>query len=46
MKRAEINCLEKRKVSVKQVADTLMDLPADDIEEHKHFLESHLLPGQ
>jgi hypothetical protein len=42
LKRASRSCLEKRKVPVKQVADTLMDLPADDMEEHKQFLESHL----
>ena len=42
IKRASRSNLEKRKVSVKQVADALMDLPVDDMEEHKQFLESHL----
>ena len=42
MKRASRACLEKRKVSVQQVADALMDLPVDDMEEHSLFLESHV----
>jgi hypothetical protein len=42
IKRASRSNLEKRNVSVKQVADALMDLPVDDMEEHKQFLESHL----
>ena len=42
LKRAARTSLERINVSVKQVADVLMDLPADDMEEHKQFLESHL----
>ena len=42
IKRASRTCLEKREVAVKQVADSLMDLPADDMDEHKQFLEGHL----
>ena len=42
LKRAARTSLERINVSVKQVADALMDLPADDMEEHKQFLESHL----
>ena len=42
LKRATRECLVKQKVSVRRVADTLMSLPADDIGEHKQFLESHI----
>ena len=35
-------CLEKLRVPVKKVADALTSLPADDVDEHKQFLESHL----
>ena len=42
LKWATRNSLEKRGVSVKKVVDALADLPADDVPEHKHFLESQL----
>ena len=35
-------CLERRVITVKKIARTLTSLPADDIDEHKQFLESHL----
>ena len=35
-------CLEKRKIAIKRIASTLTALPADDMEEHKQFLESRL----
>ena len=35
-------CLEKCFVTVKKIADVLTSLPADDMDEHKQFLESHL----
>ena len=34
--------LTKKNIPVPQVVDALTDLPADEIDEHKHFLESHL----
>ena len=34
--------MTKKKIPVPQVVDALTDLPADEIDEHKHFLESHL----
>ena len=34
--------LQKKKVPVFQVVDALTDLPADDFDEHKQFLESHI----
>ena len=34
--------LQKKKVPVFQVVDALTDLPADDVDEHKQFLESHI----
>ena len=37
-----MECLEKRKVSVRRVADVLMSLTADDANEHKQFLVSHV----
>ena len=42
LKKATRLSLEKRKISVKQVADALTSLSADDFDEHKQFLESHL----
>ena len=42
LKEASIECLERQRVPVKRVARALTSLPADDIEEHKQFLESHL----
>ena len=35
-------CLKKMKITINQVADALMSLPADDIDEHKQFLEANL----
>ena len=35
-------CLESYKIAVELVADALTSLPADDVEEHKQFLESHV----
>ena len=35
-------CLEKLKIAIKRIASTLTALPADDMEEHKQFLESRL----
>ena len=35
-------CLERRRVSVKNVADVLTSLSADEDENHKMFLESHV----
>ena len=34
--------LEKRKIPVKKVVDTLTNLPADDVDEHKQILQSQL----
>ena len=34
--------LQKRRVPVRKVVQTLTDLPADDIDEHKMFLERKL----
>ena len=34
--------LERRKISVKRVVDALTELPADEFEEYKQFLESQL----
>ena len=34
--------LTKKNIPVPQVVDALTDLPADDIDEHKYFLESHI----
>ena len=42
MKKACKAYLEKFNVSVKRITDALTDLPADDVDEHKQFLESHL----
>ena len=42
MKRDCRDGLTKKKIPVPQVVDALTDLPADDIDQHKHFLESHL----
>ena len=41
LKKSTRECLERR-VPVKRVADALTSLPADDVDEHKQFLESHL----
>ena len=35
-------CLESYKIAVQLVADALTSLRADDVEEHKQFLESHM----
>ena len=34
--------MTKENIPVPQVVDALTDLPADDVDEHKHFLESHV----
>ena len=34
--------MTKKNIPVPQVVDALTDLPADDVDEHKHFLESHI----
>lgn len=34
--------MERRKIAVKQVVNVLTSLPADDVDEHKQFLEGHL----
>ena len=34
--------LEKKRVPVRKVVDALTNLPADDVEEHKQFLQSNL----
>ena len=42
LKRACRACLEKCKITVKRVVDALTDLPADDVDQHKQFIECHL----
>ena len=42
MKRDCSDGLTKKMIPVPQVVNALTDLPADDINEHKHFLETHL----
>ena len=42
LKKSSREWLERLGVPVKRVADALTSLPADDMEEHKVFLESHL----
>ena len=42
LKKSSRECLERLRVPVKRVADALTSLPADDFDEHKQFLESHL----
>ena len=42
LKNATRENLEIQRVAVKRVADALTSLPADDEDEHKQFLESHL----
>ena len=42
LKRSSRESLERLGVPVKRVADALTSLPADDMDEHKQFLESHL----
>ena len=42
LKKACRECLEKCKITVRRVTDALTDLPADDVDEHKQFLTSHL----
>ena len=42
LKKVTRECLEKHRVIVKQMADALTSLPADDVIEHKQFLESHV----
>ncbi|CAI8033784.1 hypothetical protein GBAR_LOCUS19057 [Geodia barretti] len=42
LKKAARGCLERRKISVKQVVDALTSMPADDIEEHELFLKDNL----
>ena len=42
LKKATRECLEKKKISVKQVMDALTSMPADDLEEHKQFLKENL----
>ena len=40
MQESTRECLEKRGIGVKRVADALMSLPADDVIEHKQLLQS------
>ena len=40
MKRDSRDDLTKKKIPVPQVVDALTNLPADEIDEHKHFLAS------
>ena len=42
MRRDCRDSLTKKKVPVVQVVDALTDLPADDVDEHKQFLSSHI----
>ena len=42
LKNASRKCLERLGIPVQRVADALTSLPADDMDEHKVFLESHL----
>ena len=42
MKKHIRECLEKCMISVARVANALMSLSADDVDEHKQFLESHV----
>ena len=42
LKKAAKECLERKKISVKQVIDALTSMPADDTEEHKQFLKENL----
>ena len=42
LKKSTRECLERLGVPVKRVADALTSLPADDEDQHKQFLESHL----
>ena len=42
LKKSTRECLERLRVPVKRVADTLTSLSPDDVDEHKQFLESHL----
>ena len=42
MKRDCRDGLTKENIPVPQVVDALSDLPPDDVDEHKQFLESHL----
>ena len=42
LKKVTRDCLEKRDIAVRRVADALTSLPADDVDEHKQFLESHI----
>ena len=42
LKKTTRDTLERCRVTIKEVADALMSLPADDMDEHKVFLESHI----
>ena len=42
LKDASRECLKRRVITVKRIASSLTSLPADDMDEHKQFLESHL----
>ena len=42
LKKSTKECLERLKVPARRVAIALTSLPADDMDEHKQFLESHL----
>lgn len=35
-------CLKRLKITTEQVADALISLPADDVDEHKQFLQSQM----
>ncbi|CAI8032727.1 hypothetical protein GBAR_LOCUS18479 [Geodia barretti] len=42
LKKAARGCLEKRKISVKQVVDALTSMSPDDNDEHRQFLKQNL----
>ena len=42
LKKSTRESLEKRKITVTEVVDALTNLPTDEVEEHKQFLESHI----
>ena len=42
LKKASRECLQRHEVPVKRIVSFLISLPADDVDEHKQFLESRL----